>query len=233
MVSLLSINEIVDKKEWFDYLVDTLSALGSLTTAGALWYVIQQSKMARVQQFENIFFQLLNLHNQIVAEIKRDETYFLFSKATEDIKALFIEGRDSGLGGTVTRNIIIENLDQAEEVLKTRYYEHYYKDYEHHFNHYFRNLYHLFKFIYESKSINWKQKKNYAAIARAQLSQKELFVIMFNAMHEGYGYPKFMFLIKKFNILDNFRHKEVEPHILYDYFQKLKDEVKAPEGFKD
>lgn len=52
-------------------------------------------------------------------------------------------------------------------------------------------------------------------------------------MYEDYGYPKFLFLIKKFNILDNFRNHEVEPHIVYDYFCKLKDELQTPKGFKD
>lgn len=220
----------INQKDWFDYVVGTLSAFGSLATAGAFIYIFRQEKLARVQQFENNFFQLLNLHNQITTDLQKDGEIFV--RAVANIRGIFIDGKDDGFGGTIPVAIDLEDFDQVRAVIKDRYENYYYKDFDYRFNHYFRNLYHVFKFVYQSKAVSWEQKKQYAAIARAQLSQKELFVIMFNAMIEDYGYPNFLFLIKKFKILDNFRDKEVEPHIVYDYFQKLQEDLETPKSFR-
>ncbi len=49
-----------------------------------------------------------------------------------------------------------------------------------------------------------EKKQFYASLARAQLSSDELYLIFYNAIVDGLGKPNFLFLIKEFDILQNF-----------------------------
>ena len=50
--------------------------------------------------------------------------------------------------------------------------------------------------------IDKDQKQFYATLLRAQLSSDELFLILYNSL--DLGYPNFLFLIKEYDILQNF-----------------------------
>jgi hypothetical protein len=71
-------------------------------------------------------------------------------------------------------------------------------------SHYFRSLYHIFKFIHKSELIDEEKKQFYATLLRAQLSSDELFLILYNSLNPDLGNPNFLFLIKRFDILQNF-----------------------------
>lgn len=73
--------------------------------------------------------------------------------------------------------------------------------------HYFRNLYHVVKYIHSSELINETQKKHYAAILRAQLSAYEIVLLLYNCLVEDLGYPKFKYLVEKYDLLQNMNHK--------------------------
>ncbi|MGX5688499.1 putative phage abortive infection protein [Arcticibacter tournemirensis] len=188
----------------------------------------QQIKASKAQQFDNTFFQILSLHKDAVSKIGRP----FFSTAAEELKGLFTERDPDGYGGFTAKSINFKSVEEIAIFFKNSYYDNYYKNYEHICNHYFRNLYHMFRFIHESHLISFQEKLDYVRIARAQLSQKESYVIMCNAMFEGYGYPKMMFLTREFDILQNFRSSEVEPAMLYDYYKYLLLKVKKPKSFK-
>lgn len=209
-----------NSKDIFDYVILIISAMGSVATAIALWYVYKQFKMAEVQQFETKFFQLLGLHKQLLDDIQKDDPT-LFLRAKNEISTLFINYDHDEFGSTKIQNIHFNNVEEFEQSLKERYHTLYYHQFEDKFNHYLRNLYQVFKLIHESKAISNKDRKQYAAIARAQLSQNELLIIFYNSMVEEYGYPKFLYLIKEYEVLQNFRSKDLKEPMAYKYFQSL------------
>ena len=79
------------------------------------------------------------------------------------------------------------------------YKEFYFDDYKQILSHYFRNVYHIYKFIFTSELIEKTKKQFYASLVRAQLSSDELYIILYNSIHQGLGYPNFLFLIKEFD----------------------------------
>lgn len=156
--------------------------------------MIEQNKTLRQQRFENTFFQMLNLHHQIVNGI--------------DIKypsSGIIQGRDcfkhiyERLSETC-RNIKnaakIESFGIGKTMLE---YDRIYKANQSDFGHYFRNLYTITKFIHSSDS---EDKQKYADILRAQLSSHELLLLFYNGLSE-YGNKKFKPLIEQYQLLKN------------------------------
>jgi hypothetical protein len=75
--------------------------------------------------------------------------------------------------------------------------------------HYFRHLYHIVKYIHKSDLITCEQKKDYAALLRAQLSAYELVLLMYNCLVEDLGYPKFKYLVDEYDLLQNMNKKLV------------------------
>ncbi|MDD2983737.1 MAG: putative phage abortive infection protein [Crocinitomicaceae bacterium] len=73
--------------------------------------------------------------------------------------------------------------------------------------HYFRHLYHIVKYIHKSDLITDEQKKHYAALLRAQLSAYELVLLLYNCLVEDLGYPKFKYLVDKYDMLQNMNGK--------------------------
>ncbi len=69
--------------------------------------------------------------------------------------------------------------------------------------HYFRNLYHIFKYIHLSGQ-TIEERKFYATIVRAQLSSDELYLLLYNSLIPRLGNPKFLYLMKTYDILQNF-----------------------------
>lgn len=68
---------------------------------------------------------------------------------------------------------------------------------------YIVNLYYIFKFIYLA-NVDTKEKRFYAGLVRAQLSPSELELLFYNGVTEYYGNPRFLFLMKEYDILQHF-----------------------------
>lgn len=180
---------------------------------------ITQNETLKVQRFENTFFNLLNLHHQIVNSI--DYSYYKTKEKTrgmgglrfgevkpEDKERVEIKGRDffkhhfDGLSG------VIKETPEKYEELYLKYYHVLQTD----LGHYFRNLYRIIKFVdqtdfsYQKDAIDDKQqfqlKYQYTSMIRAQLSDYELLWIFYNGICE-YGEEKFKPLIEKYSLLKN------------------------------
>lgn len=171
----------------------------------------EQNETLKLQRFENTFFNMLQMHSDIV------------DKMTIGL----------GKGRTIvdiTKKELVTFLAKAQSdpstVIDKEYLE-FYKKFESNFNHYFRQLYHIFKFIYFSQ-LRKEEKNFYASIARSTLSQNELFLIAFNSVIENYGYPNFLYLIKEFDIFHNFRHQDVQPQTYWQYILHEKETVEYP-----
>lgn len=194
----------------------------------------EQKAVLVIQRFETTFFNMLNLQNEIVKNIKNkgsngrevfDDAYkkLLIMLLDKNAINIFHETADT------THSIvgIPSDLADAKDSIESNYFKGYYNDFASALNHYFRHLYHIFKFIYFS-DLTVKDKQFYASLCRAQLSQNELFAISFNILIDWYGKPKFLYLVKEYEILQNFDNSTIIPHLYWDLIQKEIRDVKYP-----
>ena len=171
-----------------------------------------QNETLQQQRFENTFFNMLQLQQQItdnltasfvddlkisgvdldykpnrIVEIKGREVFF---KSFETAK----HRSTSGQWYDGMRNLMqVEGFKEYEESYTPSY-----------FDHYFRHLYRIFKFVAESPLIKDCQRYEYASLVRAQLSRYELIWLYYNGL-SCYGREKFKPLIETFAILKNIR----------------------------
>lgn len=206
----------------------------------------EQQDKSNVSQFESSLFNLLNLYNQIVEQLEYLRTNHIFgnSNTTHEVgKRVFnqafyllrdicegpieFEYNEEQQKETSDRygKRSIQSKEEAKERIVGFYHSHYYDLFESLLNHYFRNLYHIYKYIDKSKLIDDKRRKYYASIVRAQLSQNELYVIMFNMIIQGYGYPNMLILDRKYEILKNFNHSAPHLQYFYELYLEMKEEV--------
>lgn len=196
----------------------------------------EQTETQRLQRFEQTLFQLLHLHTETVQNLSSkkfsSDGRDVFDGVKRDLES-FIEGiresRYDGYGGTIS--VIIDkaiNVEQVNQYLTKYYYDYFYKDHEQNLSHYFRQLYHIFKFIHNSNLIEDEKKSFYATLVRAQLSQNELYALLFNSMIEDQGNPRFLYLINKYNLLKNFNSSDIGNQLFLEYFHALQKKVEDP-----
>lgn len=177
-----------------------------------------QNETLRLQRFENTFFNLLNLHHEIVNAIdfryyKRKEKDVRYDMPvrlgqSEDLEAVVITSRD--VFRYRYNQMVVEmkkNLVQYEDT----YLIHYEKA-QTDFGHYFRNLYRMIKLVDGTEFfLNENQKDSteifiikykYTSIIRAQLSDYELLWLFYNCLSEN-GDLKFKPFIEKYSLLKN------------------------------
>ncbi len=135
-----------------------------------------QSKSLQQQNFENTFFKMVDLHNQMT-----DEIYEIFTININ--KLLYPVVHSNGKVNTK------KSLDQ---------YHLFYKKNEKKIGHYFRNLYQVLKFLSNAKIHN---KQFYADILRAQFSSIELEFLFFHAISK-YGEGKLKERIEEFEFFE-------------------------------
>ncbi|MDQ2069923.1 putative phage abortive infection protein [Natronospira bacteriovora] len=136
----------------------------------------EQSRSLNVQNFENRFFNMLSLHHQIVDAMDLRSNGKITAEGRDCLRVFYRRLR-SGLN-EVARGDHLSHLDGVCEV-----YERFYTKNGHELGHYFRNIYRILKYIDESGVEN---KKDYAGILRAQLSNHELALIFYNGVtHHG------------------------------------------------
>lgn len=171
-----------------------------------------QSDTLKIQQFESTFFNLLNLHHQIVSTTDLVSYEAKDGPAVRRVRTLIEEGgeriittgRDTfvkfrkGLE-TEYRKTTRNDSENDEFYIVTKAYKNYYIKHQSDLGHYFRNLYHIFKFIDKSDILN---KSRYTSLVRAQLSNDELVLLFYNSISEN-GSEKFKPLIEKYHLLKN------------------------------
>jgi hypothetical protein len=177
-----------------------------------------QQQSIKLQNFENSFFQLLSLHNQIVTSMRgtsmmsRDESFgrACFEKWYDDFKTVRWSNPKNAAPVDVP-------------VLKR--YSWLYDMHQGELGHYFRNLYHVIKFVKESEAlkndnpiIEYKNRRRYTSLVRATLSQFELALLFYNGISDNGD--KFKPLIEEFGLLENFDrdvlYNKPEDEKLYD-----------------
>jgi len=184
-----------------------------------LQFKIQNESIMR-QAFESSFFQLLNLHNQIVTAMRGrgildNKEYFgraCFEQWFNDSKKIQFSRAEGNTSvpmnvTAVERYMWLYNARQGE------------------LGHYFRNLYHVIKFVKETEAlknadaaIEYNNRRRYTSLVRATLSQFELALLFYNGLSDN-G-EKFKPLIVEFGLLENFDrdalYNRPEDEKLYD-----------------
>lgn len=154
------------------------SVFSGLAFAGVIWTVLSQReelditrRELKVQGFDNAYFQMLRLHNQIVdgigvaLAIKGRNTFVHFKQYLED---------------TYNR-LKTDNSDTSESELLAVAYDQYWEKNQCHLGHYFRVLYNILRFL---KERDVKKDDYHAKLLRAQLSDQELYVIFYNCLYK-------------------------------------------------
>ncbi|RXM51331.1 MULTISPECIES: putative phage abortive infection protein [unclassified Chryseobacterium] len=171
----------------------------------------KQTNSIHVQNFENTFFQMLNLFNSIIDSTEITSVNYPTKRGRKVFNHIR-ESNDTFLIGYCTNFAIIEEIAERDIDLDKKKVEDYLtiddlaviysKTYSLHgdiLGHYFRTYYHIIKLIDGTHKIN---KQQYISIARSQLSNSEQILLFFNCLHAN-GNEKFKPLVEKYHLLHN------------------------------
>jgi len=201
-----------------------------LLTLGSTLLVIASLQSNTIQNFSNNFFKLIDQHLKLLENI---------SSSVEGISSFEEPSKGRGFFDDLANRIATDfatlaaptdvdkehsNQDPQAEIdprlkqnaigkqgkeLLLIIYDHYFHIHQSDLGHYFRHLYHIVNFV-EKADIGTEQKKTYIKILRAQLSNYELLLLAYNALH-SYGSDKFYPLIEKYQLLKNLNNEQRVP----------------------
>ena len=176
----------------------------------------EQNKTMKRQRFENTFFNMLSLQQEIVANLSF-EYYASPNIRPHNIpEEIFYRGVPKGqfhgrevFEGIYKHAVIeyngIRYLDGIYKLLSNSGYAIYSNiSITTRFDHYFRHLYRIVKYVDSSDLISDDERYEYACIARSQLSDYELVMLFYNCLTAN-GRAKFKPLIEKYTIFNNLR----------------------------
>ncbi|RFM31231.1 putative phage abortive infection protein [Chitinophaga silvisoli] len=169
-----------------------------------------------LQQFETTFFNLLNNQRAILTSLKGEfRQDILLDDSIEangedymvNIGRLINRYFDGGHNYIFTENNIEVKRDsddilELEQIVNGRY-KSVFKGREGELGHYFRHLYHIFKYVHESKITD---KKKYIDLIQAQMSDYELYVLLYNSLSD-YGKTKFKPMLIEYVFFENVRSR--------------------------
>lgn len=151
----------------------------------------KQNENLRIQRFENTFFSMLELQQQIVNQLSYDEIRgrALFRYAFEEtVHEVDGGGKVKGLAGAMSK----DGFDTYMNSNTPTY-----------FDHYFRHLYTILKFVEHNEWLDDKRYQ-YASFLRATLSRYELVWLFYNGLSD-YGRDKLKPLLEDYSMLKNLR----------------------------
>lgn len=210
----------------------------------------EQNKTMKRQRFENTFFNMLSLQQEIVTKLsytckhkqktgKRNpisgayEYDFVESKymGREVFETLYnetdvkLKDSNQSYNGGIKSIIKNKGIVEFENICDISNLDHYY-----------RHLYRLFKYVDSSPLITktkdddkdeYEERYDYACIIRSQLSDYELVMLFYNCLTSN-GRAKFKPLIEKYAIFNNLReelladvgHKKLYAETAYDRYDE-------------
>ena len=163
---------------------------------------IQNSNLIH-QISDNIFFNLLEKHNQITSSLELDKKQ-LPATYRVTLENDTYRGRDvfNGMYHILSGD---NEIQLPEKVIDT--YKEIQENYNYILGHYFRNFYQILAFIDEledTKNEHPKiEQKRYAKFLRAQLSTPELIILFINCLDGIVDEGKFKQLLKKYAMLEH------------------------------
>ena len=181
----------------------------------------QQNKTLKLQRFENTFFHMMELQQQIVSDLS-------IQLQERELVA------NTWVGGKAMKEVYVEGLVKGRQVFAYIYWhrkttnpkgvyimvhekgiEGYPESpYIEILDHYFRHLYTILRFVDETDAFatndegntdeeyEFKQKYHYTTILRATLSRYELLMLYYNGLSK-FGHDRLKPLIEKYALLNN------------------------------
>lgn len=182
-----------------------------------------QNETLKLQRFENTFFNMLSLQQQIVndlsfTDIDKEQVLedaqnpALGRIAKEVIVNKDVNGRELFFYSFVERPHYFNLADGSTKKVKgMRIYLYYngISSYDDsytptYFDHYFRHLYTIIKFVDNADFLSFDEKYKYTSMVRATLSRYELIWLFYNGI-SSVGKQKFKRLIEQYSLLKNIR----------------------------
>ena len=171
----------------------------------------EQNKTMKRQRFENTFFNMLSLQQEIVANLSYDEVERVmdFSEPLKtNVKHTLYNGRNLFRELYLKLRVSIPNHHSYTGIKRAIQANGYgiYSDISSttRFDHYFRHLYHIIKYVDTNDLIADEERYDYVCIIRSQLSDYELVMLFYNCLTTN-GREKFKPLIEKYTIFNNLR----------------------------
>lgn len=197
----------------------------------------QQNKTMKLQRFENTFFNMMQLQQQIVNDLHLQVSY-----------NAFVRGKTGSGIETVTkelhgREVIRHIYDNVKKTVSNKGLSHYQEAKDRDLlDHYFRHLYTILRFVDESDAYvpekdengnpkfnpqkEWELKYRYTTILRATLSRYEMLILYYNGLSE-FGFMRLKPLIEKYSLLDNLDRWNLGTS------KEYKDEIGCKEYFEE
>ena len=165
-----------------------------------------QKETLQKQNFESSFFQLLNLHSEIVNSIviPRGNVF----------QRDYIEFSGRGCFGYLLENLrnrLKEAIDKNRsktEVFNDTYEDKFFSIFQTHIGHYFQHLDNVIKFAQEHEFFDekeFKEKKRYTNFIRAQLSSNELGILFYHGLSARGA--KFKDLVEQYALFEDMPSK--------------------------
>lgn len=148
-----------------------------------------QNKTMQFQRFENTFFNMMSLQQEIVNNIA-----FHYSKKERNLQPVYltVHGRQvfEYIYNHGLKTLIKEGKAFSEFAELSI------------FDHYFRHLYRIIKFIDETSLLETKHERyTYTSMVRATLSRYELVFIFYNELNNDFS--NFKILMEEYSLLNN------------------------------
>lgn len=202
---------------------------------------VEQSEIFRIQTFENTFFQLLQIYSSTVRDSHWNPGFGQGQSTGKNIFIVWKQRLDEISYGQLDEASIqdeygfykhgdytkFEDTDDDRKAFGNAYIKEY-KSFEDVLSQYFRQLYHIFKYIHLSRLISEERKPFYASLVRAQLSQSELCALVFNSLITNHGNPKFLFLIKEYQLIKNLDRSNISEPFIWSFFDNEIEKVSDP-----
>ncbi|HEY0842982.1 putative phage abortive infection protein [Methylotenera sp.] len=175
-------------------------------------YLAAQNDVLRTQNFENTFFQLLNLMQEtrnsfVFRRVPSKKGVEAFEHAYANLKSKYLRAINDEVALGKTKEEVVN-------ILSTQFFIEYQSD----FGHYFRTLYNIVKLVNISNVAN---KRFYTNLIRAQLSNQEVFILFYDCL-SSFGKHKFKPLLEEYSLL-----KIIRPDMLIDRYHYSMYDSKA------
>ncbi len=159
----------------------------------------KQAKHMEIQTFENTFFKMLELHNNIVENLKYKK------------QIIIPQGTRTVYTGREIFEVLFNEFIEKNRIKPINTYINDIQIKQNHvLGQYFRNLYQILKFINQQEKVLDKDLQDYANILRAQLSSYELIFLFLNCFDGVSDSGQFRDLLIKFSFLQHFPIAKIE-----------------------
>lgn len=197
-----------------------------------------QNLSIKQQTFENTFFNMINLYNQVIKGLSLERKKEISDNFTEVFipniiagNKLYVSEKDYR-GKEVVNELLnifkfYKDLYYKKQIsLKIGLYEDFHKEYEYNIAHYFVTIYQILKFIDNSLIQN---KDFYINLFRSQFSKTELNLLFYHSTSKV-AKRKFTPLLIKYEFFEHINIKELDPlavEIIIKRTEKLNIELNS------